>query len=319
MRGSVALARTGAVALLAALLAAALQRTDPGPSLFTVVALSLLAVAGAAIWLVPESPPGHTIFLASSACHSCSSRQEAAEQRPPHPGHWQRRPDLSSWCSPGASLMRRRWAIATTIAGGLLAGPVRMLVYDPFLDPSCLGCGHVAVALWPHPRLAAAMEVVGFALALVATTWDLIHRRLVLAGIVTCLVGLAIGLPRLATLVLAGTYVTAVWTRRCWIVWRRRSALRRLLVVHEHESGLTGTLRRTMRDPSLLVTFPTTDGAELSTDGANLSYPPNSKQRRTSSFRVSSWPVSIILPAPTCPISTPPSAQSPVSSCRRRD
>ena len=247
--------------MVAALLSAALQRTDPSASA-TLVALSLLAVAAAAMWLVPALPLGHTISLALSApLLLIAAGGSGASSTLPRA--------LAAAAGPlvvvlaGASLMRRRWAIAAVVTGGLVAGPMRMLVYDPFLDPGCLGCGHVAVALWPHPRLAAALQLAGLGLALVATTWDLVRGRLALAGVAVCLAALVVGLPRQPMLVLGGSYVTVVWARRSWITWRRRSVLRRLLVVHEHESGLTGTLRRTMRDPSLLVTFPTTDGMDF--------------------------------------------------------
>ncbi|MEY2583525.1 MAG: hypothetical protein QOE09_3374 [Ilumatobacteraceae bacterium] len=267
--------------MVAALLSAALQRTDPGPA-ETLVGLSLLTVAGAAIWLVPASPAGHIISLALSApLLLIAAGDSGAATTLPRA--------LAEAASPlvlvlaGASLMRRHWPIAAGIIGGLVAGPIRMLVYDPFLDPSCLACGHVAIAVWPHPRLAAAMQVAGFGVALVATTWDLIRGRVVLLGVAICLAALAAGLPRQPALVVGGSYVTAVWAYRCWITWLRRSALRRLLVVQEEEGGLTATLRRTMRDPSLVVTFPTTDGMDF-VDARGEPVTPSGEQSATDLF-----------------------------------
>jgi signal transduction histidine kinase len=261
MKRSAAIARTGVVASVAALLSAALQRTSPG-LVPTLVALSLLAVAGAAIWLVPGSPTGHIVALALCAPVLLIAVGDDAPASSSPQG-------LAAAAGPlvlalaGVSLMRRRLAITLVVLGGLIAGPIRVLVYDPFLDPGCHACGHAPVALWPHPRLAVAMQVAGIWLALVATTYELIRGRRAMAGIVVCLAALAIGAPRQPTLVLGGVYVAVVWARRCWIRWRRHSVLRRLLVVHEHEGGLTDILRRAMRDPTLVVAFPTTDGMDF--------------------------------------------------------
>ena len=41
------------------------------------------------------------------------------------------------------------WWIA--LLGGIVAGPLRVLVYDPYLDPTCADCRHSAVALCTIP------------------------------------------------------------------------------------------------------------------------------------------------------------------------
>ena len=49
----------------------------------------------------------------------------------------------------------RWWWLA--IVGGLVAGPVRALFYDPFLDLSCVACRHSAAAI-ATPVIEAALE-----------------------------------------------------------------------------------------------------------------------------------------------------------------
>ena len=60
---------------------------------------------------------------------------------------------------------RIAWVAAT---GAVLAGPVRALVYDPFLDLHCVDCRPSAVVLDPHLGLAEGLTVVGPVLGILA-------------------------------------------------------------------------------------------------------------------------------------------------------
>lgn len=54
-------------------------------------------------------------------------------------------------------------AVALTAVGGVVAGPVRALFDDPFLEASCRGCRRSAIAIFADPDVAVALVVAGFA------------------------------------------------------------------------------------------------------------------------------------------------------------
>ena len=66
-----------------------------------------------------------------------------------------------------AVLVPRRGAWVA-LSGALLAGPVRALVYDPFLQLGCVDCRPSGVVLAPHPVVAEWLSAVGPVLGVVA-------------------------------------------------------------------------------------------------------------------------------------------------------
>ena len=260
MKRSFVAARRGAVALIATALSVALQRTDPSPYEL-LVALSLLALAATGIWLLPGGAPGRWVSLAMSAplLLIALANSGAAIQSP-------RTVAVAAgplfFVLAAATLMRDSRAIVVGVAGGVLAGPLRMLVYDPFLDPSCGGCGHADVAIWPHPTLAGQMRVVGLGVSLAALVWELLRGRVVLTHVALSLAAYFLDVSQRSAVVVTGGYIAMVWALRFWLTWRRRTAVSRLLAAHVGENGLTATLRRATRDPTLLISFPTADGTE---------------------------------------------------------
>ena len=281
MKTSVVLARAGAVAIVAALLPAALQWHEVGTAV-AIIGLVLLAIAAAAIWLEPGPPSGRTVALALSAPLMIVAAGAGGSA------------SASTWvlavaagplalALASSSLMRGRSAIAAIIAGGLIAGPLQMLVNDPFFDQSCYRCGHVTLAVWPNPELATDLAVVGWGMAVIATCWEVYRGCRAIIPVLVCLAAVAVGLPRQSVIALGGAAVAAVWARRCWTTWRRRDALRQLLALYEHGEGLTDTLRRATRDPGLLVTFPTIDGIGF-VDAEGRLVTPTSDQSATNLF-----------------------------------
>ncbi len=281
MKRSIVLARAGTVAVVAAFLPAALQRTNPG-LVVAVGALAVLVTAGAAIWLAPTEPMSRAIALALCAPMLIAAAGNGATATALTRAFADAAAPLVLALA-GVSLMRRRTAITVATVGGLVAGPARMLIYDPFLDPACQACGHVGVAVWPHPELAQTVQTVGLGLVLIGVAWELIRGDRAIVGVGVCITMFALDRSGQAALVLCCGYATAVWTTRSWATWRRRQALRHLLTLHEHEGGLTDILRQTMRDPGLTVTFPTTDGGDF-VDVAGNPASPRPEQMTTDLF-----------------------------------
>jgi signal transduction histidine kinase len=255
MKRSVVLARAGTVAIVAAFLPAALQRTYPGAATAT-VGVAAAGVAGSFIWLAPTSSPTRVIALALSASllistsggSSSAAAVSAAAAAP------------MVIALAAASMMRRAWAIAAVIAGGLIAGPVRMLFYDPFLDPACRACEHAGVSGWANPDLADRLFTIGVVSMSVAIGWELLRGRRAIIGVGVCVVAFAADPHSQIPLMVCCLYVTSWFLVQSLTLSRRRRVLRHLLAAQERDGGLTGILRTTMRDPGLVVTFPTTDG-----------------------------------------------------------
>ena len=90
------------------------------------------------------------------------------------PGSALRARDVAVAVGPMAALLATTAVLAprrtawVAVVGAVLAGPVRALVYDPFLDLHCVDCRPSGVVLDPHLGLAEWLEVVGPVLGLVA-------------------------------------------------------------------------------------------------------------------------------------------------------
>ena len=240
-----------------------MQRNNPGP----VIAIDRDGGArrrGHCSWLSPAAPPTRAIPLALCApLLIVTSGTDGTEAAWANNARRRRCPMVVVLA--GASMMRRQWAIVGSRGSVSSPSPIRMLFYDPFLDPACQGCYHGGVTMWASPDLAGRALGAGITLALVAITWELIRGRRAIVGIGICLVALAADPRGQAALIGCLLYVTGWWTVGLWSMWRRRRALQQLVALHEHGHGLTGVLRRTMSDPALVVGFPTVDGFSSST------------------------------------------------------
>ncbi|MEP7112146.1 MAG: histidine kinase, partial [Ilumatobacteraceae bacterium] len=152
-----------------------------------------------------------------------------------------------------ASSERVRWWWVA-IVGGLVAGPLRALFYDPFLDPSCDACRHSTAAIIYRPDLARTLLVVGAAttaLALIAATFSRRHRWLLGGGATATLA--ALWKPDLRVAFgLAAAVVLSVDIARTTAARRQ---VRELVNMLRQNADLEHTLRRTLGDPALSVAY----------------------------------------------------------------
>ena len=126
-----------------------------------------------------------------------------------------------------AVLVPRRVAWVA-LAGAVLAGPVRALVHDPFLQLGCVDCRPSAVVLDPHPALAEWLAAVGPVLGLVALgiqaarTGAIAGSAVVSVGLGATLVGTDVGA---VMALVAATSVVAVEDYRGAVAQRRLRGL----------------------------------------------------------------------------------------------
>lgn len=75
-----------------------------------------------------------------------------------------------------------------SVGGGLLAGPARLIFYDPFRDPRCPSCFRQAVLSLPDPGIARVLGWAGGALVIIALILGLRrgpHRVLIVVALLT--------------------------------------------------------------------------------------------------------------------------------------
>jgi len=253
--------RTGGAALGAAVLAVVAPRADPADPA-TLVGLVLLVVAVVA-WLTAPS-----VRRAAALAVPAAAALVAVGVGTPTTATLVEQ-DLATGFLPlalamsSAILIQSPWLVAGTAAGGLVAGPVRMLVYDPFLDPGCPGCAPGKLVVWPAPELAAVLHPLGLLIAFLAVLVAAATQRtrVELFGVLLCLLGYAVDIGRHESVVVSGA-LAACWLARTAAADRQRSGrARRLLRSLEDGDDLTTVLRRDLGDRSLLVGFP--DGDDL--------------------------------------------------------
>ena len=126
-----------------------------------------------------------------------------------------------------AMLLPRRSAWLAVV-GAVLAGPVRALVYDPFLEPTCMDCRPSEVVLAPHPAVAAWLAAAGPVLGLVALVVQAVRTGAV-PGSVVVAAGLVATLARTdagaALTLVAATAVVVVEDYRGAVAQRRLKGL----------------------------------------------------------------------------------------------
>jgi signal transduction histidine kinase len=284
----------GVVALGAALLAVAVPRAVPAET-GTFLGFVLVAVAlGAAL------VPGGSLRSAGAALAAGAAAVVVAGGHAATATVVER--DLGNGALAlvlplvSAAMIRSAGLAALAAVGGILAGPVRVLVYDPFLDPGCLSCTPGRLVVWPAPDLAAALQLVGLLVGVLAVLAALTAQRspVELVAVLAGLTGYALGGPHYP-IALIGVVVATIWLARTTAAaWHRRRAVRRLLSALEDGDDLSSVLRRALGDPGLVVTFP--DG-DLFVDRTGLATAPSPGQA-TTDLRVEKTLVARILHSP---------------------
>jgi signal transduction histidine kinase len=191
----------------------------------------------------------------------------------------------------GALGGRRHWWWIT-ITGAVIAGVLRALVDNPYLDPSCETCLPNALAIAHHPAIATALVVAGtFTIA------------------IGCL-GSARHAPRPWPLVtLAGISAATIWWPEARAVavglgvavigievvesFAARAQLRSLVDVFDTSAGLQHVLRKALVDPDLSVSYPV--GAEqrlVGSDGGAA--PERAAGQATSELRTATGVVAVV-------------------------
>jgi signal transduction histidine kinase len=158
----------------------------------------------------------------------------------------------------GASLMRSPRLIALALAGGVLAGPVRALLYDPFLDPSCSACRSSALALTPDLHLADLAQSAGGALTLIAVCVAALRsaRGFFPLAVVACAVAATAGGADSDLVLAAGSSVAAgAVAFETWIALRARGRIEGLLVALRDRAEFAPALRDSLGDPGLTVAY----------------------------------------------------------------
>lgn len=153
-----------------------------------------------------------------------------------------------------AVLMPRRSAWVA-LAGAILAGPVRALVYDPFLQLGCVDCRPSGIVLAAHPGLAEGLAAVGPVLGLLALGAHAARNGaaaetvVVAAGLVVALVSVDVGG---AVALVAATVVVGVEDYRAAIAQRR---LRGLVETLRSGRPFADLLREAWGDADLDVSY----------------------------------------------------------------
>ena len=166
----------------------------------------------------------------------------------------------------GLALLRASWADLVVGAGAITAGPIRLLVYDPLLDPDCSGCLPTPTLL-DHQGLADAMSIGGG----LAITLGLVLRwqhsmRPVASGVIviaTAAATVAADPPfglwfTAAVLAAAAAGGGGLVTIQKLIVLRHR--LRLLEGALQSGRGIEEGLRVTLSDPGLVIDYATPTG-----------------------------------------------------------
>lgn len=160
-----------------------------------------------------------------------------------------------------AAVVEDRWPRVAVLAGGVLAGPARALVHDPFTDPRCRGCAHGVLALWPDPALATGLRTLGAivvtAALVAALAWR--HRAPEVAVLAGCVITALLwpGAGDAALVIGAATAAGSV-ARHALPAARRSRRVNRLARALGDGATLAAMLREGLGDDRLRVAFPTT-------------------------------------------------------------
>jgi signal transduction histidine kinase len=248
-------ASTGAVLGVAVALAATAPAAGGGQPVALVVAAGALVGAALCAWL---SAPVAAFLLAGSgaALGVCTGGIPGADGAA----------DGSSLAVAtafpalalaGAAVVppgRGRWLV---LLGGAIAGPVRALVYDPFLDPACDRCRPSTIVVWPDASLARLALLSGCLLAVLGLFGALREGapRPAVSGVIVAVVAVAAGQRVLDAVVLGVLAATVQVALGGVSVARARSRLRRLAGALVDPTALEDVLREASGDGTLRVDY----------------------------------------------------------------
>lgn len=148
-----------------------------------------------------------------------------------------------------ASLLRPGRAAVAVVLGGLIAGPLRMLVYDPFLDPSCDGCAPGVMVVRPMPHVAELLHPAGMGVALVAMLWGVRRGPGELLGIVAATTAYTADVARRESLVVGCLLAALALGRETLERHRRRRRLDALALALEAGADVAATEADVADDP----------------------------------------------------------------------
>ena len=254
------------------------------------VAAALLAV-GSVAWLLGRHQQGLCAVLAGTALAAIGNA-DATNGSANLRGLAIAAGPLVVPLAAGACGARGRWWWLA-IAGGILAGPVRSLAYNPFLDPNCEFCSSSAAALAHRPALARALLLGGLILTAVALGVAALRSRrrwvvMSLAAIAAATM-LRPDLRLVAALIAVG--VMSVDVVRIGAAQHR---IRSLVDMLRRDADLQQTLRRTLGDPELTVHYCIDEDENAPPVAASVSTTEPRHQRISTELRVGGKLVAVI-------------------------
>jgi signal transduction histidine kinase len=144
------------------------------------------------------------------------------------------------------------WRVA--IVSGIAAGLLRALVYDPFLDLSCVSCRHNPAVISHQPRLAQVLLIAGMAVPAVALLMLAVTSPRRLPFLLTGLVGGAIWWWPGARVGAGAVAVIVITIDLARLAAAQRRVLQLVRVLHD-DVDLEASLRRMLGDPGLTVAY----------------------------------------------------------------
>jgi signal transduction histidine kinase len=190
----------------------------------------------------------------------------------------------------------RLWWLA--LAGGVVAGPLRSLVYNPFLDPACQLCRPSAAAIVHSPDVARALLLLGLVLTAAALGWMALRpqRRWIYVSMA------AIALATLWTAglrLVAGSIAVGVLGVEIIRVVVAQRTIRELVDMLRRDADLEQTLRRTLGDPELTVSYCIDEDEGETPDPARGSRPDRPDQQVSTELRIDGNVVAVVHHNPT--------------------
>jgi signal transduction histidine kinase len=173
------------------------------------------------------------------------------------------------------AFLHRTIAIRLVVVGCALSGPIRALLYDPFLDPACRGCTPLPTALALPPSAAGALAMVGGLLVVLGLCADLLGETQTRFPVIVLLPVAAWALAGWSQVrgTLPQAEVAGALVATCAALWllartyTARTHLRRLTEAVESGAAPQESLRRTLQDSSLTLDFAAGPGRWLDAEG----------------------------------------------------
>lgn len=223
----------------------------------TLLAGAVLVVVGL-VWLGEPSRGACLGAAALVATAALGSRDASSVE-------WQQSvallwPPLAGGLLAGSLLVGRSQLLA--VVAGVLAGPVRMLVFDPFLDPDCVRCDHQVLLFSAHNDVADALAWAGGALIVLALLRGIRAARHPLlraaAGLVAVSTGPSWdGMPSPGPAVALGVLAIATGALDVADQVGQRRRLGRLASALRAGGSTQSALRELLSDPDLRVDYAT--------------------------------------------------------------